>query len=248
MKNPFDCPLFVGLAQGEGNYDRSAIVAAARAFARSSHKYVYVVDFYERSVLYVSTNFVRLLGMPVETLTGVGCGMLLDYILEKERATVIDQHRLAMEFFDSVPIEERASYVVHCDFHVVKDGRRYLVHHTATPFHSSVGGHIEAALCTVAPSSKSDAGNFCIMEEGGEWSHEYSFRRHSWERRKVAPLSDMEREVLWLSLQGHAMAEIALRILRSLDTVKMYKKILFGRLNVKSVVQAVAHAFNSRLF
>lgn len=252
MKNSFDYSLFVCLAKGEDDkthdYDRGAIVDAARAFARSSHKCVYVVDFYEWSVLFASNNFVRLLGRPAEALAGRGCGILLDHILEKERATVIDQHRLAMEFLDSVPIEERSGYVFHCDFHVVKDGRRYLVHHTATPFHSSVGGHVEAALCTVAPSSESEAGSFYIMEEGGEWSYEYSCRRHSWERKKVAPLSDMEREVLWLSLQGHAMAEIALRIFRSLDSVKMYKRILFGRLKVKSVVQAVAHAFNSRLF
>lgn len=60
-------------------------------------------------------------------------------------------------------------------------------------------------------------------------------------------LTDGEKDVLTLSIQGFTMSEIADRICLSPDTIKKYRKRIFEKLNVRNISEAIVAATNSRL-
>lgn len=67
------------------------------------------------------------------------------------------------------------------------------------------------------------------------------------EKKRMPVLTDGEKSVLMLSIQGYTMAEIADRICLSPDTVKKYRQRIFVKLNVRNVSEAIVAATNSKL-
>ena len=60
-------------------------------------------------------------------------------------------------------------------------------------------------------------------------------------------LTEGEKSVLTLSIQGYTMSEIADRICLSPDTVKKYRQRIFDKLCVRNISEALAAATNTKL-
>ena len=60
-------------------------------------------------------------------------------------------------------------------------------------------------------------------------------------------LSDGEKSVLTLSIQGYTMSEIADKICLSPDTIKKYRKRIFEKLDVCNISEAIVAATNNKL-
>ena len=60
-------------------------------------------------------------------------------------------------------------------------------------------------------------------------------------------LTDGEKSVLTLSIQGYTMREIADKICLSPDTVKKYRQRIFEKLDVRNISEAIAEATNDKL-
>ena len=54
----------------------------------------------------------------------------------------------------------------------------------------------------------------------------------------------MEHDILMLSSQGYTIKEIASMLCKSEDSIKSYKRVLFAKLGVKSITEAVFAAIN----
>jgi DNA-binding CsgD family transcriptional regulator len=70
---------------------------------------------------------------------------------------------------------------------------------------------------------------------------------HKWKDVDEIRLTDVEKEVLKYSAQGYTMNEIADRMFKSVDTIKSCKRLLFARLKVKNIAEALSYASNYRL-
>jgi LuxR family transcriptional regulator, maltose regulon positive regulatory protein len=64
----------------------------------------------------------------------------------------------------------------------------------------------------------------------------------------LEPLTEREREVLWLLLEGAPNREIAQRLVLSVNTVKRHVYNLCGKLGVQSRTQAIIRARELNLF
>ena len=60
-------------------------------------------------------------------------------------------------------------------------------------------------------------------------------------------LTESEKSVLTLSIQGYTMSEIADKICLSLDTIKKYRKRIFEKLDVHNISEAIVAATNNKL-
>jgi DNA-binding NarL/FixJ family response regulator len=60
-------------------------------------------------------------------------------------------------------------------------------------------------------------------------------------------LSEKEKEILYFSVRGFTMKEIASRLSLSPETIKYHKKNIFRKLHVKSITEAVTCAANYSL-
>lgn len=102
-------------------------------------------------------------------------------------------------------------------------------------------------MCTISLAAGNELGNVIMKKPGSGLYYQYSFDKHKWEEKKEIILTDNEREVLSLSTQGYTMSDIADKICKSVDTVKVCKRSIFRKLNVKNIAEALAYAQNHQL-
>ncbi len=60
-------------------------------------------------------------------------------------------------------------------------------------------------------------------------------------------LTEGEKSVITLSIQGYIMSEIADKMCMSPDTIKKYRKQLFEKLGVRNITEAIIAATNNKL-
>ena len=76
---------------------------------------------------------------------------------------------------------------------------------------------------------------------------EYNRNTRRWDKRQMPTLTDGEKAVLTLSIQGYTMSEIADRIYLSPDTIKKYRQRIFEKLDVRNISEAIVAATNNKL-
>lgn len=229
-------------------YAKSALfIAAAKAFARSTHQCVYLIDYSRKGFVYVSDNLALLCGQPAGQIRDFGYELYLRHVPGKELEMLSEINEKGFELFDTIPVDQRTEYSIQYDFHLTAGRKARLVHHTLTPLALTRDGKIWLALCTISMSSRNTPGHAVFKKEHSKEYFLYDLARHQWIKKEETVLSEMEHSVLWLSTQGYTMNEIAGRLFRSVDTVKACKRSLFARLGVKNIAEALWHAANYRL-
>lgn len=222
-------------------------ISAAKAFARSTYQCVYIIDYYKREFLYVSENLALLCGQPIDEIMNFGYDLYLKHVPEKEVEMLLEINKKGFDLFSSLPLKERLDYSIYYDFHLINKRKPYLIHHTLTPLALAQDGKIWLALCTVSMSSNNTPGQIVVKKENSKEYHEYDLIRHKWILREEKSLSETERDILWLLTQGYTMTEIADKLCKSVDTIKSCKRLLFTRLGVKNITEALYHVVNYRL-
>ena len=233
----------------ENDYQRAEVlINAAKAFARSTHKSVYIIDYFRKNFLYASETLAYICGGNKAKILEYGYDIYINNVPEYDQKMLLEVNEAGFNFFNNIPVEKRAEYTISYDFHIVNDGKKRLVNHTLTPMMMTEAGKIWLALCTFSPSPRKRTGYIRMHKNGERIYHEYNLTSHSWEERQIPQLTDMEHEVLRFSLQGYTMNEIADKLCKSIDSVKTYKRNLFARLKVKNIAEAISYATTYRLF
>lgn len=232
----------------EQDYNNATfIINAAKAFSRSTYQCVYIIDYFKKGFVYVSDNISKLCGQPADKIKDFGYELYIKHVPQKEQEMLKEINKKGFDLFETIPIGERSEFTMQYDFHITNDRKNHLVHHTLTPLTLARDGKIWLALCTISMSSRSSYGHIIMKKEGAKTYFEYTLEGHKWIEKSVITLSEMERNVLWLSTQGFTMTEIAERLFKSIDTIKSCKRNLFSKLGAKNIAEALYHAVNYRL-
>lgn len=223
------------------------LVNAAKAFSRSTHQCVYVIDYFKKNFLYVSENISYWCGYSADDVKDMGYKFYLKNVPEEEQQMLLEINQKGFEHYNSIPVEDRVHSSISYDFHIINNKKRRLVNHHLTPMLLDEEGRIWLALCTISISSSTKAGNIVFKKEGENSFFEYSLTKHRWVQNKGISISEVEKDILLLSAQGYTMNEISDKLCKSIDTIKTYKRVLFSRLGVKNIVEAISFASNYRL-
>lgn len=223
------------------------LVNAAKAFARSTHQGVYIIDYFKKNFLYVSENLANWCGMPSSKIKDFGYQLYIDQVPEEELKMLVEINKSGFDLFERLPLNDRLDYTISYDFHLVQGRKRQLINHHLTPMVLTRDGRIWLALCTVAMSARSTPGHIVMRRSNSETYYEYSLEKHKWQIKHEVALSEIERDVLTLSAQGYTMNEIADKICKSVDTVKACKRALFAKLEVKNIAEALSYTTNNKL-
>ena len=121
------------------------------------------------------------------------------------------------------------------------------MNHKLTPLALTSDGRIWLALCVVSAATHSDAGHIEMHRVGSSEFFEYDIKSRRWDQRQMPTLSEGERAVLILSIQGYTMSEIADKICLSPDTIKKYRQRIFEKLDVRNISEAIVAAANNKL-
>lgn len=95
------------------------LVNAAKAFARSTHQCVYIIDYFKKNFLYVSENLAYWCGQTSDKIKDFGYRFYLDYVPEKEQQMLLEINKKGFDLFNEIPFVERLNYTISYDFHII---------------------------------------------------------------------------------------------------------------------------------
>lgn len=222
-------------------------IRSVEAFSRSSYQSVYIIDYFRQDFLFVSPNPMFLCGLSPERVKELGYRFYLGYVPEDEQPMLLTLNKAGFAFYNDIPTDERKDWYISYDFHILTKGKKILINHKLTPLALTSDGRIWLALCVVSAATHTDAGHIEMHRVGSSEYFEYSTISHRWIKKQMPSLTDGEKSVLTLSIQGYTMSEIADRICLSPDTIKKYRQRIFEKLDVRNISEAIVAATNSKL-
>ena len=238
-------PLPVGIDYSKAEY----YIQGASAFARAVHQCVYVIDYYKRGFIYVSDNPLFLCGETPADVLKMGYQFYQKHVPPADLNMLLQINEAGFDFYYNLPPFERLKYSISYDFHLIQPAKRHiLVNHKLTPLALDNEQNIWLALCVVTHSAATKAGNINITKMGSNKLFEYNRISKKWDAQKKIKLSNQEKEILTLTIQGFTMGEIAKKLKIVEVTVKFHKKNIFKKLKVNNITEAVASATNCNLF
>lgn len=222
-------------------------IRSAEAFSRSSYQSVYIIDYFRQNFLYVSPNPMFLCGMSPERVKELGYRFYLDFVPMDEQPLLLTLNKAGFAFYNDINVHERKNWYISYDFHILNNGRKILINHKLTPLALTSDGRIWLALCVVSAATHTTPGHIEMHRVGSSDYFEYSTVSRRWIKKVMPSLTDGEKSVLTLSIQGYTMSEIADKICLSPDTIKKYRKRIFEKLDVRNISEAIVAATNNKV-
>ncbi|MBC8757696.1 helix-turn-helix transcriptional regulator [Kordia sp. YSTF-M3] len=219
-----------------------------KAFARTTYKSIYVIDYQKKGFEYVSDNPLFLCGHTAMEVQEMGYAFYFKYVIESDLDLLLKINNVGFEFYERIPLEDRKNHTISYDYHLKnKEGKIILINQKLTPIFLTNEGKIWKALCIISLSAEQNSGNIAIYKKGDNKIFRYDLEGSFWKTTEQIKLSNREKEILLYSTRGYTINEIAEVIFVSPDTVKFHRRKLFNKLNVVNIAEAIAHATNNEL-
>lgn len=232
----------------DADYERAGhFIHSLNVLSQITYESIYVIDFFQKCFLYVSSNPLLICGHTPEEVMEMGTDFYLRYVPEEELDYILSIADKFRRFLMRRPEDERTLFSVSYDAHLVNQSDRVLINHRLAPLELDREGNIWLAVCYVSLSNNSTPGNIEIRRKGLSEYWRYDNELDRWMPMPGIDLTKGEKEVLFMSARGMTIDEIAKNICRSTNTIKSRRKAIFDKLNVRSMNEAITFATNYKL-
>ncbi len=219
-----------------------------KAFARTTYKSIYIIDYQKKGFEYVSDNPLFLCGETPEEVQEMGYAFYFKYVIKEDLDLLLKINTIGFDFYDKIPVDERLFHTISYDFHLKnQDGKTFLINQKLTPMFLNKEGKIWKAICIISLSKEHQSGNIKIYKKGDNKIFKYDLEGNFWKATEKIKLSNREKEVLHFSIRGYTIGEIAEAIFVSPDTVKFHRRNLFRKLEVANISEAISFATSNKL-
>jgi len=223
-------------------------LASIEAFARTTYKCVFVIDYMEKGFDYVSDNPSFLCGNTAEEVKKMGYSFYFKYVPESDLNLLLRVNTIGFNYYEKVPLEERKNYTISYDFHLTnQNGEKTLINHKMTPLFLTNQGKLWKAIAIISLSSETKSGNIRVTNKNNDKVLNYDLDGDFWKETEIVKLTNREKEILKHSTRGYTINQIAEAIFVSPDTVKFHRKKLFEKLEVANISEAITYATNNKL-
>lgn len=223
-------------------------LAPIKAFARTTYKSIYIIDYEKQGFEYVSHNPLFLCGHTPEEVKEMGYAFYFKYVTKPDLDLLLKINEIGFEFYDKLPIEDRLLYTISYDFNIKNQkGDTILINQKLTPFFLTKEGKVWKAICIISLSTEQNSGNIKTYKQGDNKMFRYNLEGDFWKTEEKIKLTAREKEILQYSARGFKINEIAETIFVSPDTVKFHRKKLYEKLDVTNITEAISFATNNKL-
>lgn len=228
------------------------IIKTVEAIARLTYKSLYLIDYYTKSFPYVSLNPLFLCGYTSHEVQRMGYHFYENTLSEEDLNFVVSVNRAAYHFLKERPIEKLIHSSISYTFYINQkkeneSSNQLLITHQLTPLLLDKNGRVHLAMCAVALAHSSKKHHAEINFEGDIIRWIYQNKTHKWKAVEKLRLTENEKIVIALSRQGYSLQDIAVFMHKSIDSIKVYRKKLFQKLNVNNISEAIAYATHHKL-
>lgn len=223
-------------------------LSAIEAMARLTYESIYVIDYSRMGFEYVSDNPLFLCGYTAAEVLAMGYEFYFKNVPEEDLELLNSINEAGFDFYEKIDADEKKQYSITYDFHLIhRHGNKMLVNHKLTPLFLNSEKKMWKAMCIVSLSHHRQSGNTRIYRHGSDEMWELDIKKRSWQKLEKPELNPREEEVLRLHAQGLTINQIAEKLFVAPDTVKYYRRQIFERFGVNTIVEALAYAVNSKL-
>lgn len=218
------------------------------AFARTTYKSIYIINYQKKGFEYVSENPLFLCGHTAQEVKEMGYLFYFKYVIPEDLDLLLKINTIGFDFYEQISLEERKSYTISYDFHLKnQENKTILINQKLTPLFLTNNGKIWKAICIVSLSNEQTAGNIKIYKKGENKIFQYDLKGDFWRNEEKISLTNREKEVLRFSVRGYTINEIAENIFVSPDTVKFHRRKIFEKLEVSNISEAIVFTTNNKL-
>ncbi|KAB1153651.1 helix-turn-helix transcriptional regulator [Tenacibaculum aiptasiae] len=223
-------------------------IKAIEAFARTTYKSIYVIDYQKKGFEYVSENPLFLCGHTPDEVKEMGYLFYFNYVTPKDLKLLLKINTIGFDFYQKIPLAERINYTISYDFHLKnKEGKTFLINQKLTPIFLTDQGKIWKAVCIISLSNEQNSGNITVSKKGENNIFKYDLKGSFWKKIGKLKLTHREKEILKFSVRGFTINEMAEPMFISPDTVKFHRRKLFEKLEVTNISEAIVYATNNKL-
>ena len=167
------------------------------AFARTTYKSLYVIDYQKKGFDYVSDNPLFLCGNTAEEVKKMGYAFYFKHVVESDLELLLKINTIGFEYYERVPVEERKNYTISYDFHLInKAGEKTLINHKMTPLFLTAEGKLWKAIAIISLSSENKSGNIRVTNNKDNKVFTYDLDGDFWKETEVVKLTSREKEIL----------------------------------------------------
>ena len=231
-------------------YDKIApYIEMARTFSNLVYQSIYLVDYFDNRILYVSDNPIFFSGASAESIMRDGYLLYFKNVPERDLNMLASINEGVLNILDTLVAEDKLKCSLSYDFHLKQPGGDLvLINHKLIPILLDKDLDIWIALCFVSISANTNAGHVLFKNHSSGQIYELDIQNKIWKETRQSKLTKRETQILFYSIQGNTMDQIAAITNISIDTIKFHKRKLFSKLNVKSITEAAVTAMNNHLF
>lgn len=122
-----------------------------------------------------------------------------------------------------------------------------MLNHKFTPFLLTTKGEILKTLCEVLHIGKNKQKKLTIYKKESNLSWNYQFNQKSWEKKEKPLLSQREREIILLYIQGFDTAEVADICCVSTHTIKYHRKKMYNRFGCSNLAKLINYVVSQHV-
>ena len=225
----------------------SQYIEMAEAFAAMSYQGVYLLDTDTNKFVYTSDSPILRCGFSKEEMGLIDWKVLAMKIPDDEESLIEDARNKLELVYKGIPIEIRKKFMIYLNFHVRCEGRKRMVCHKLRMLDFDANGLPHLILALVSPSVHEGDAIFFAGTRSEGYIFVFNNENRAWEPVEPVHLSDDEREMLRLTMQGNTLEQMGSIMCKSIETIKFYRRQVFLKLNVKNIAKAIAYAIHYRL-
>ncbi|MBR4266573.1 MAG: helix-turn-helix transcriptional regulator [Bacteroidales bacterium] len=227
----------------ETSYDQiKTMIKVFDAYARLNNKTFYVFDYTKNDIVYMSEHQLFNFDISSKEIKNKGYNFFFTMIVPEEHDMLTEVARNNIAFMEKLPKELRTKVVLSYNFHVIQNGKKWLLNIKKTPLELSQDGKVWFAIFEISHSFETSEKNVEIIctEKKKKWK--LDFEKHQWIESEIIELAELEKNVLQLAVKGCSLNETAEILCKSNADIKFHKRKILQKLESENIMEAYSKA------
>lgn len=215
---------------------------------RLTNSSMFVVDFAKKKMVYTTENLIFIneaTPMDFQRECQIPYWAL---IVDKDLDIMLETRNAHFSLIEGFSIEDKLKYTYIIDYRIILRNREHVISQKFTPLKLTSDGKLWLGLFCITTSPHGKAcKNIAIFGNGFRYTYNFEYKKFL-PFNGYMELTLMEKAILLRASKGLATKQIAEDLGKSVNTVKTHKHRMFGKLNVKSMNEAITFVRNYNLY
>lgn len=223
------------------------IMSIFKSLSNNIHQHILILDFWKSKLSFVSKKTLDLFNLEMDDLQENEISFLWKNMPDTDSRKKLEFYNEAFKQYEALTEVNNLEYSLYysCKYDIGTNS--ITTYNQFVPIHFAKNRRPWIALIIMTLSPSNIFPMMVFKNQNSNYGLFYNSDTHSWEKFVDCKLSKIDRDILYLSIQGLTVKDIAEKLCKSLDTIKTHKRLMFNRMGVNNTIEAIMFAQNHNL-